>query len=486
MNVLARMRKATALGRRMAGTAALGCALAVVLLGPMVDAAWATPEMRGEWRLVSKSERATIEGVAIISQQASPSGEFAASEVTFLGTDPGTFTGTIKGTEASVVLTADATGAFPAAEFTSDSIEVQEGSGSLALTGPGTVTQGSESSSATLTATRVKTYAEVEERLEREQREREEAQERSHVRGEWSLAIEVGSQTVHGVARITQQANAQNEFSSASASFEDGATGSFAGVLEGVKASVTVAVQAAEPYPPSTFTSSSIALDSATEPTSMSGSGTVAVGGTSAPATFTAIRTKNYLQLQEAEAKESAEREAKEKAEREARETAEREAAERAEREAKERLEREATERAAEQAAQAATHAGLPSTAVPTAPASMLAVRLATKTLAVAGSRSVSLPLANPNAVAVQGRIALLLPRSGKATHKRAKQKTLTLGVASFVISPGGQVRVTVKLSKLAGALLARHRALRVLVQVTTKAGGQVGAAKTYALTLRR
>jgi hypothetical protein len=353
-------------------------------------------------------------------------------------------------------------------------------------TGSGTITQGSNSISGTLTATRVKTYEEVEERLAREKREHEEALARSQVRGEWALQIEAGSHVAQGVARITQPANAKNEFASSSALFEGAVAGSFTGILQGGKATVTITTQAAGPYPASTFTSSAITVGTPTEPTSMSGPGTIEVGGVSAPATLTATRTKSYLQLREAEAQEELEREQQEKAEREANERRQREERERLEREAKEKLERETAQTPTQ-----ATSTSTPSSTTPTVSAGApgkpsVSVRLAARTLFVTGSGSVSLPFSNPGALEAQVRVTLSLPaHAGGAAAGRHGKKAVALGSASFAVSPGKTVHVTVRLSTAGRALLARHATLHALAVVLTSASGQAPTSRAYRLTLR-
>lgn len=469
-------------GRRLL----LGClSVAALLASPAVTSASAMPEMRGEWRLVSKAGGITVEGVAIVSQEVNGNGEFAASEVLFQGSDPGTFSGTIKGAEASVVLTTEASGGFPATEFKSESMQVQE-SPLVVLTGPGTIRQGSNSISATLTATRVKTYGEVQERLEREKREHEEALARSQVRGEWDLQIEAGSNVVHGVARITQAANLKNEFASASALFEGSVAGSFTGVLEGGKATVTIATQASGPYPASTFTSNSIAVTSSAEPTSMSGSGTVEIGGMTAPATLVATRTKSYAQLQEEEAQQKLERERQEKAEREARERLQGEERERLEREARESREKLEREMASPPTTSASSSTTTTSGSSGGGPGNVsVAVRLAAKTLLVAGSGAVSLPFSNPGALTAQVHVTLSLPaHASRAASRRHGKKAMVLGSASFAVSPGRSVRVTIKLSKAGRALLARHATLHAIALVLTKVSGQATTSSTYRLTL--
>lgn len=452
----------------------LGCAmLAALLVGPLAGAAQAAPEMSGEWQLTIHSGAQTVKGVAIISQEANAKGEFASSSMVLEGVDPGTFTGTLGTTEASARVTAQAFGPFPATEFSSSTMQIQEGAGSLSLSGSGTVTSGGSSSPGSLTATRVRTYKEVEEQQAIEQREREEAVERQNVRGEWTVVIQSGPQEVHGVARIAEAANAKNEFASKSALFEGAIPGSFTGKLEGSKATVEITTQAAGPYPASRFTSSSIVVTSSTSAMSMSGSGTVEAGGMSAPATLTATRTKSSSELAALEAQEAREREAKEK-----------EAAE-----AQAKLEREAAAQQAGQTTQNTSGAGTSTSGADASSTPTLSVQLASRSVTVNGAGSLALALVNPNALAVTGRVTLvLLPASGKNVASRQaghKPKAVVLGVRSFGLSPSGDARVSVRLGKQGSALLARHGKLRVVARVRTEGSAGQATVKSYLLTLR-
>jgi hypothetical protein len=447
---------------RRRGLLLLGCLLAATMLAGTATA-WATPQMAGEWELVLQSGPQTVRGAATITQEANAKGEFASSSATFDGMDPGTFSGTLGTTEAAVLITAQAIGPFPATEFTSNSIQIQEGS-SLVLSGSGTVKQGSSSAPATLTATRIRTLQEIEEQREREQRALEEAEARESVRGEWELVMSSGPQVVHGVARITEAANVNGEFASNSALFEGAIPGSFTGKLEGTNATVTITTDATGPFPESKFTSNSITVTRTSSSMSMSGSGTIEAGGASAPATLTATRIKNGQELKNLEAQEKLERETREKQQQEAASTP-----------------------------IAGGSTGTTSTSVTTDDkadsTSILPVHLARATLAVSRSGLLSLRLVNPNSLAVKGRVTLvLLPgtrKNASAKHSSAKPKAVVLGVCSFTLSPSGHERVTVKLGKPGRALLARHKKLRVVARVRTEGGGEPATIKSYVVTLR-
>jgi hypothetical protein len=492
--------------------ALLGCLLvAAVTIAMPASASAATVEMPGEWELVFNKEGTIIKGVAIISAEANGKGEFASESALFEKVVPGAFTGTLNGarTEASIKVTTQQYATVPATEFTSSNIQVQS-SGTLSMSGSGTVVYspgqpGSTSGSATVVATRIKTYKEVQERLAREKHEREEkelqerhereeAELREEIRGEWSLTLKCGSHTGHGVARITQAASPHNEFSSSTTIFEGSIPGSFSGQLELSTAKVKITTQAAGSLPASTFTSSSMALATVVEggksELTMSGSGTFEAGGLSVPGTtLTATRVKNDAELVELEAKELIEREAVEKKAREAKEA--QEAAEKAQREAHEKQQRETQEREAREKLEAqrkATEKTGVTTSGPT-----LSVTPLSKTLTVSSSGSLSLVLSNPNAWSVKGSIALTAPagHAGKAhtstkTSGRRKRHVPPLARASFTIGAHGNVTIKLTLSKAGRAELAHSKTLTVIATVHTQAStGGASASKTYKVTLR-
>jgi hypothetical protein len=465
----------------------VGCLLVGALLGGSPTAALAaTPEMRGEWELLFVSARAIVRGEAIISVEADAEGNFASSSGLLEGVVKVTFAGKLEGSKASVTATSEKAGAFPGGVFSSNSMTVNT-SGSLpTISGTGTATVGSQSEPEELTATRIHTYKEIEEREERERREREEAEARENVRGEWAVTVTTSFSTVHGVARITQAANAKNEFASSSALVEGADPGSFSGTLEGAKATVTLTAEAIGTLPSSTFASNSIVVESTASSMSMSGSGKLQSGGAEVPATMTATRTKNYQELRALETQERLEREAretKERLEREAREKLEREAREAREREAREKLEKEEALKLA--AAQ------LPATQTGNATGTVtISAQPTSRSLTASASGSLSLGLANPNAFAVQGRLTLLLassPTSRSAAarrHKPPKKAQAVLGKASFTIAANGHLVVKITLSKAGRAALARHRTLAAIARIVTQASGKQSASKSYRLTL--
>lgn len=491
----------TRLTRRMRLTAPVGLLLACALLAGLPAVATATTtEMRGEWELALNSKSIHAKAQALISKEANGSGEFAAASVLFEHVNPGTFSGTLEGGKATVTVTSDAYQQFPEATFTSAAMTIESNSGSLSMSGEGTLTVGTQKESAMLVATRILTQQQVEEREAREakeKQEREEQEARENIRGEWALTVTDGPQSSKGTALITEKANLKNEFASSSALFEGAVKGAFSGTLEGAKASVTVTTEAYGSFPASSFTSKAMTVVSSGGSLSMSGEGTLTVGETTLPgATLTATRTKTYQEVKAREAKEKLEREAREKAEREAREKAEREAREKAEREAREKLEREAREKAEREAREAAERAALTKVG-PTGPPSgggsaptLVSVELTGKTFAVSPSGVLALRVTNPNPYAIAGRVMLLMAHAGKAgkastAGSATSGRATSLGTASFGISPSGAEIVKIKLSRLGRARTAHHPVIHVIATITTQAGGQKSTIKTFALTLR-
>jgi hypothetical protein len=488
--------------RVLAGSAT-AMALALAAAPPPAAMATTGPEMRGEWQMSVSNSKGTAKGIAIISQEANGSGEFASSSASVEGVVPASFSGTLHSSEeASVKVVAQPYGPLPESEFTSSTIAVHSSGGSVSMSGSGTifVKSTSSSESATFAATRVRTYKELEEQKEREEHEREEREARENVRGEWTLKLESGGEKVEGIARITASANTSNEFASRQALFGGSVPGSFTGTLEGSKAKVTIDSQASGPLPQAEFTSKTIAVSTSTNPTSMTGSGTLTLNSTmTMPATLTATRIRNYKELKALEGQEKLEREAAEKKAREAKEA--QEATEKAQREARESQElqaREAQEREALEKLEAqgkATEKASGSTTGPTAPATPLS-----KTLAVTSSGSLSIVLSNPNAWSVKGSIVLTAAagHAGKAqaasmgartstkTSAKGKKPTPPLASSSFTIGPHGHASVKLTLSKAARAELARAKTLVVTATVLTQANaGGTRVSKAFKLTLR-
>jgi hypothetical protein len=457
----------------------LACsALAALPAGAMATA----PEMRGEWSvLLTSGGQTVVAGKTVISQEPNVKGEFISQTVFFEDGGTGSFSGTLEGGKATVKLIANPEKGFPEGQFNSPPGGMTvETVGALTISGEGTIKVLTNEAKGTFTATKIKTYKEVEEREAREKLELEEREARGNVRGEWSLTIEAGPQVAKGVAIIGEEASSENRFASASALFEGIVPSTFSGKLEGGEASVTVTTAATGPIPASTFTATKIVVTSASNPTSMTGAGTLTAEKNSYPATFTATRVKTHQEVLEREQQEREAREAVEKAEREAKEKQEREAKEKQEREARERealaaKEREVKERQEREAAEKA--AAKTSSNGPGNPA-LVAVRLAGKTFTVS-SGLLSLQIRNPNPYAISGRVTLL---AAKSRHKAAKASSL--GTASFGVAADGEQLVKLKLSQSGRTELAHHKILHALATITTEASGQPATTKTFSLTL--
>jgi type IV secretory pathway VirB10-like protein len=129
--------------------------------------------VRGEWELTLSSGAGSVKGMALIANAANTKNEFASNGALFEGVVPGSFSGTLEGGKASVKITTQAYGSFPASEFTSTTITVTSTTNPMSMSGSGTGTFGP----ATLTATRIKTYKQVEEQLAKEAKEAKEARE---------------------------------------------------------------------------------------------------------------------------------------------------------------------------------------------------------------------------------------------------------------------------------------------------------------------
>ncbi|MGA9876680.1 MAG: hypothetical protein WBQ21_12820 [Solirubrobacteraceae bacterium] len=489
----------------------VGLLLACVLFAGLPAVASAsTPEMRGEWELVIKAPgQPTGKAIAVITVEANSKEEFAASSMLFEHVIHGTFSGTLKGSEASIEVTTEAYGPLMAGKFTSTTMTVQAGGSLPSISGSGELLDGTTPvPGASVVATRIKSQKEIEEREAREAKEkaeREEQEARESVRGEWSLVVKAGPQASSGTALIRVSANTKNEFASSSGFVEGIVPGSFSGTLEGATVSVTVASEAYGPLPATEFTGEKLAIESKDGSLSISGTGKLYSNKVllTEDATLLATRTKTFAEVTAREAKEKAEREATEKAELEAKAKAEQEATEKAEQEAKAKAELEAKAKAEQEAkakaeleakkkqeleAQEKANAGkTPSNNVDTA--ALVSVQLSGKTFTVSAAGSLSLQVSNPNAYAISGRITLSESQSGQSgkgtgTHGKASKKALPLGTVSFGITASGKQSVKLELSQAGRTELAHHKTLRVLASILTKANGQTSTTKTFTLTL--
>ena len=498
-------------------TASIGFLLACVLLaGLPAIASASTPEMRGEWELVINAPGlASGKGIAVISVEANGNGEFSTNKVVIGGVIHGTFSGTLEGAKATVELTSEAYGPLAAGKFTSKTMTVEPNGSSPSISGSGEFTSGTTPvPGATLTATRIKTYKEVEEREAQEAKEKleqEEREARENIRGEWSLVIRVGAQSSKGTAIIKTAASSDNKFASNSALFEGLVPGSFSGTLEGGTATVTVTSEAYGPAPANEFTGEKIAFNSTGSSPSISGTGKFYSDKAliTESATLVATRVKTYAEVAAREAKEKAEQEAAAKAEQEAKEKAEQEAKTKTEQEAKAKAEQEAKTKAeqeakakAEQEAKTKTEQEAKAKAEQEAKtkaeqeaqkkavlgkAALASVQLVGKDFTLSAAGMLSLPVNNPNSYAISGRITLTAAEHAKTStgaHGRVSRRPLSLGSVSFGISPDGKQVAKLKLTQAGRTELARRKTLKALVTILTKAGGQASTTKMLSVVL--
>jgi hypothetical protein len=147
----------------------------------------ARENVRGEWALTLKVGPQTTKGTALIGEEANLKNEFASSLAMLEGVVPSTmvpstFSGTLKGSEATVTMTTEKQGPIPASTFTSSTMAIASGASSLSMSGSGILTAGELEAPGELTATRIHTFAEVkareaQEKQEKEAREAQEAKE---------------------------------------------------------------------------------------------------------------------------------------------------------------------------------------------------------------------------------------------------------------------------------------------------------------------
>jgi hypothetical protein len=480
-------------GTRAAAIVGLGPLLAGALLAGLPAPALASaPEVRGEWAFTETTQGETVKGTALVTEEVNAKDEFSAPTVAE-SIVRGSMKVTLEGSKATVTTTSEPFGTLvPATEFKSSTMTVVEGPSSLSISGEGELKLGTEQTRGTLELIRVKTQKQIEEQQEREKKELEEREARANIRGEWSLTLESGPTVLKGIALVTTEANSKSEFASKSALFDEGILGgTFSGTLSGAEADVTVTTEEAGDVPASVFTGEKITVSTPTNPTSMSGTGTVRFGGPSGtpyPTTFTATRLRSYGQIEEQEtkereakekqekeaqeAKEKAEAEAKAKAEAEAKAKAEAEAKAKAEAEAKAKAEAEAKAKAAREASEAQER--LAKTAVTVLP--LVSPEPTAKTLTVGDSGSLALGIASRNAYTIQGHVTL--------TDRKSKKASMSFGGASFTISANGSATVKIKLPSAARAYLAHHKTLHVSVEISTEADG-MHSSRTYTITLR-
>ena len=181
----------------------------------------ARSNIRGEWEITLETGPEKLEGIAFVTEEANSENEFSSSRATFAGVIPGTFSGTLKGSEADITMTTQAVGSFPAGTFASEAVSVTSAINPTSMTGSGTTTVGGFELPSTFTAKRIKTYHEVQlmeaaertakEIQEKEQQEKEalqakEAQERAAREAKEQLEREAAQKSI--AAKTTPNPNA--------------------------------------------------------------------------------------------------------------------------------------------------------------------------------------------------------------------------------------------------------------------------------------
>ncbi|MGH2852904.1 MAG: hypothetical protein ACRDLF_01770 [Solirubrobacteraceae bacterium] len=335
-------------------------------------------------------------------------------------------------------------------------------------------------------------------------------------RGEWSYVVTcsceflTGGHSAPGTVIISSMSLASGDFSG-KGNFANVAPATISGKVTESELSMVLEL----PYPgggTATFTGEGSVEANGSE---MSASGSWTSPGISGTGTYKAKRIRTYTEIEEEELKkkEKVEREAKERAEREAKEAQEakekqeakealeakqakealeaKQAKEKSEKEAKaaqeakektekEKAEGEANARAAQAAKEAKEREEREKSSQAGQPAGLTG-----KTATVGGSGLLSLGLSNPNDYSISGEVTLTMASAGKASRGSAKGKAAILASASYTVPSHGTAAVKLKLSKSGLAVLRRHKALHVVVKVTTSASGQATTVKTYDITLK-
>jgi hypothetical protein len=168
----------------------------------------ARANIRGEWALTLEAGPETLRGIAVINEEASTKNIFASESAMFEGSQGGTFSGTLKGSEASVTVTTEgnATLEIPPGSFTSGAIALSSSTDPTSMSGEGTFTFGSTQLTGKLTATRIKTHQQVLEREENERKAREQQEKEAQ---EAQEAKEKAEQEAK--AKAEQEAKAKRE-----------------------------------------------------------------------------------------------------------------------------------------------------------------------------------------------------------------------------------------------------------------------------------
>lgn len=172
----------------------------------------ARANVRGEWALTLEDGPEKVSGIALITTEANPKNEFVSSAALFESAIPGAFSGTLQDGKATVKITTEAGGPYPAGEFTSTKILVSSTNDPTSMSGSGKLTLGpTELEGTQLTATRIKTYQEVLEReanegkaKEQQEREATEAREKAEREAKEKTEREIQEKTARAAKEKTE------------------------------------------------------------------------------------------------------------------------------------------------------------------------------------------------------------------------------------------------------------------------------------------
>jgi hypothetical protein len=173
----------------------------------------ARANVRGEWAITLEGGGKTLKGIALVAEEADSKNAFASKEAVFEeGVLPGTFGGTLEGEEAEVTITtSEVPGVVPPGAFTGKKIAVSSKTDPTSMTGTGTFQFGGPSGpsfGATLTATRIKSYSQLEEEAAKEREAKEQQEREAKAKAEQEAKAKAEQEAK---AKAEQEAKAKKE-----------------------------------------------------------------------------------------------------------------------------------------------------------------------------------------------------------------------------------------------------------------------------------
>jgi hypothetical protein len=237
---------------RRLGSVSLGALLALVLLAGFAGSAYASAyDMRGEWSLLlTAAKQPPLPGTVVIAQMkvtGAESSEFSGNALfggpAFGGYLPGTFSGTLSGNEAFTTIVTATPGGILTFKTTTATLDPVANS----LSGPGIYyLEGKEFETGALTAKRLATYTEVQEKEAKEKAAREkEAKEKA--------AKEKEAQEKAAKEKAAKEKEAQEKAAKEKAA-KEAEKSSQTGGQSGNSTPKTPAVQSTTPPPSTTIT----------------------------------------------------------------------------------------------------------------------------------------------------------------------------------------------------------------------------------------